>query len=90
MDVRKAFQGRHRFVRVVDQEPGLPVFQHLAQVFIGRTGVSRGLQHDEGLLSQVAGDVFAGLEDIAVINVPRREFSQATGETVRRAANKRQ
>jgi hypothetical protein len=35
-------------------------------------------------------DVFAGLDDIAVINVPRREFSQATGETARRAANKRQ
>jgi hypothetical protein len=26
----------------------------------------------------------------AIINVPRQEFSQTTGETARRAANKRQ
>src|SRR6266436_141963 len=39
-------------------------FEHFAKIFVGGAGIGSGFKNDEGPFLEMAGDVFAGIEDV--------------------------
>ena len=53
--------------------------QNLAEIFVGRAGIGRGLQDDELSFLQIRADGFAGLQDVR--NVGLAILVQRRGDT---------